>query len=165
MTINNIFHLQMLQTLAHITNSNIAYNQCKWYKQVHMLQPLSHTGRPSDVVHIRAWPLTLSHFHPIFSTLPLGVRSSLQRDALATELSDWIMPTTSFLKPWLSRTSPKGMPETPWAQWRPRSDTRYLWRWWWEGPSDPSVGEGPRRWERLPPTGNRSHEGRAMSYA
>jgi hypothetical protein len=58
----------------------------------------------------------------------------------------------------VSRTSSKGMSKTPWAQGGPRSDTRDLWRRWWEGPSDPSVGEGPRRWERLPPTGIRSHE-------
>jgi hypothetical protein len=31
--------------------------------------------------------------------------------------------------------------------------------------SDPNVGESPKRWERLPPTGSRSHEGKAMSYA
>ena len=35
----------------------------------------------------------------------------------------------------------------------------------WEGPSDPSVGEGPGHWERLPPTETRSHKGKAMSYA
>jgi hypothetical protein len=28
------------------------------------------------------------------------------------------------------RTSPKGMPETPWAQGGPRSDTRDLWHRW-----------------------------------
>jgi hypothetical protein len=27
------------------------------------------------------------------------------------------------------------------------------------------VGEGPGRWERLPPTETRSHESKAMSYA
>ena len=31
-----------------------------------------------------------------------------------------------------------------------------------EGPNDPSVGEGPKRWERLPPTEIRSHEGKAI---
>jgi hypothetical protein len=31
--------------------------------------------------------------------------------------------------------------------------------------SDPSVGEGPEHWECLSPTGTRSHEGKAMSYA
>ena len=45
------------------------------------------------------------------------------------------------------------------------SDTRDLWRHWWEGPYDPSVGEGTGRWERLPPTDIKSHEGKAMSYA
>ena len=59
----------------------------------------------------------------------------------------------------------KGMSKTPWAQGRPGSDTRDWWRRWWEGPSDPIVGEGPVRWKRLPPTGTRSHEGEAMSYA
>jgi hypothetical protein len=57
------------------------------------------------------------------------------------------------------------MPKTPWAQGGPPSDTRDLWRRWWEGPSDPSVGEGPGRKERLPPMETKSHEGKAMSYA
>ena len=47
----------------------------------------------------------------------------------------------------------------------PQSDTQYLWHWWWEGLSDPSVGGGPGRWEHLPPIGITSHEGKAMSYA
>jgi hypothetical protein len=34
-----------------------------------------------------------------------------------------------------------------------------------KGTSDPSVGEGPERWEHLPPTKTRSHEGKPMSYA
>jgi hypothetical protein len=34
-----------------------------------------------------------------------------------------------------------------------------------EGPSDPSVGEDPGRWEHLPPMETRSHEGKAISYA
>ena len=59
----------------------------------------------------------------------------------------------------------KGISETPWAQGGPKSDTRDLWHRWWEGPSEPSVGEGPDRWERLPPTETRSHEGKVMSYA
>ena len=32
------------------------------------------------------------------------------------------------------------------------------------GSSDSSVGEGPGRWERLPPTETKSHNGKAMSY-
>ena len=64
----------------------------------------------------------------------------------------------------MSRTSPWGVLKTPWAQGGPRSDIRDLWRRWWEGPSDPSVGEGPGRWERLPPTETKSYEGKAMSY-
>ena len=44
----------------------------------------------------------------------------------------------------LFRTSPWGMPKIPWAQRGPRSDTADLWRHWWEGPSDPNVGEDPR---------------------
>ena len=32
------------------------------------------------------------------------------------------------------------------------SDTQDLWHRWWKDPSDPSVGEGLGRWERLPPT-------------
>lgn len=31
-----------------------------------------------------------------------------------------------------------------------QSNTRNLRRHWWKGLSDPSVGEGPERWERLP---------------
>ena len=50
----------------------------------------------------------------------------------------WCITTSPMLC-----TSPWGVPETPWAQGGPRSDTRDLWRHWWEGPSDPSVGEGP----------------------
>ena len=30
--------------------------------------------------------------------------------------------------------------------------------------SDPSVGEGLERWERLPPTEIRSHKGKVISY-
>ena len=45
-----------------------------------------------------------------------------------------------------------------------RSDTRNLWRHWWEGPSDPSVGEGLKRLERLPPTRTKTHEGKAIGY-
>ena len=55
--------------------------------------------------------------------------------------------------------------KTPWAQGGPRGDTRDLWRCWWEGPSDPSVDEGPGRWERLLPMETRMHKGKAMSYA
>ena len=62
------------------------------------------------------------------------------------------------------RTAPWGVPETPWAQGRPRSDTHDLWRRWWEGPNDPSVGEGPERWERLPPMETRKHKDKAISY-
>jgi hypothetical protein len=51
----------------------------------------------------------------------------------------------SWLVRWMSRTSPKGMSETQWAQGGSRSDTWNLWRRWWEGPSDPSMGEGPGR--------------------
>ena len=54
------------------------------------------------------------------------------------------MPSINYL----SHTSPWGMPTTPWAQSEPRSDTQDLWCHWWEGPSNPSVDEGPRRWER-----------------
>ena len=83
-------------------------------------------------------------------------------------LMEWIFLefslTASWMKAFVVHLS-KGMPETPWAQGGPRSDTWDLWRRWWEGPSDPSVGESPGRWERLPPTGTRSHEGKAMSYA
>ena len=51
------------------------------------------------------------------------------------------------------------------AQGGPHSDTRDLWRRWLKGPSDPSVGDGTGRWERLLPTETRRHEGKAMSYA
>jgi hypothetical protein len=44
-----------------------------------------------------------------------------------------------------------------------KGDTRDLWRHWWEGPSDPSVGEGPMHLKRLPLMGTRSHEGKAIS--
>jgi hypothetical protein len=76
----------------------------------------------------------------------------------------WANLNNTFLSH-MSHTFPKEMPETPWAQGGPRSDTRDLWRQRWEGPSDPRVGEGPGRWERLPPTVTRSHEGKAISYA
>ena len=60
----------------------------------------------------------------------------------------------------------KRMPKIPWAQRGPRSDTRDIVapvvR---EGPSALSVGEGPGRWERLPPTEAKSHEDKALSYA
>ena len=56
------------------------------------------------------------------------------------------------------------MPAKTWAQVGPQSDTQDLWRHCWEGPNDPSVDEGPRCWERLPPTKIKSHEGKAMSY-
>ena len=59
------------------------------------------------------------------------------------------------LRPWCSSILPYYIlcilgllcraPKTPWAQGGPRSDTRDLWRRWCEGPSDPSVGEGPGR--------------------
>ena len=45
-----------------------------------------------------------------------------------------------------------------------RSDTRDLWRQWWEGPNDPSVDEGPGRRERHPPTETRGHEDKPVSY-
>jgi hypothetical protein len=38
------------------------------------------------------------------------------------------MHVDDVASPILSQTSPKGMPETPWAQGGPRSDTRDLWR-------------------------------------
>ena len=59
----------------------------------------------------------------------------------------------------VSRTYPWEKPETQWPQGGPWSDTRDLWRRWWEGPSDPSVGNGLERWERLPPLETRRHEG------
>ena len=62
----------------------------------------------------------------------------------------------------MSRTSPWGLPATSWAQGGPHNDTWDLWRYRWEGPSGPSVGEGTRHWEHLPPM-ERSHEGKAMS--
>jgi hypothetical protein len=43
------------------------------------------------------------------------------------------------------------MPETLWAQGGPWSETRDL--------CDPSVGEGPGRWKRLPLTETKIHEG------
>ena len=61
-------------------------------------------------------------------------------------------------------TSPRRMPETPWAQGRPGSNTRDLWRHWWEGPSDPSVDEGPDYSKRFPPIKIKSHKGKAISY-
>jgi hypothetical protein len=45
-----------------------------------------------------------------------------------------------------------------------QSDIRDLWHHWWEGPSDPNVGEGPWRLERPSPTKTRSHEGKAISF-
>ena len=46
----------------------------------------------------------------------------------------------------------------------PRNDTWDLWHHWWKGPNDLSVGEGPGRWEHLPPPKSRSHKGKAISY-
>ena len=40
-----------------------------------------------------------------------------------------------------------------------------LWCQCWEGPNVPSVGEGSRRWERLPPTQTRSRKSKATHYA
>ena len=34
-----------------------------------------------------------------------------------------------------------------------------------EGPSDPSVGEGPGRWKHLLPMETKSHKGKAISNA
>ena len=65
----------------------------------------------------------------------------------------------------VSHTFPWGVLESPWAQRGPRSGTRDLWCRWWVGPSDPSVGGGPGRLERLPPMETRKHKGKAMSYA
>jgi len=65
---------------------------------------------------------------------------------------------------YLSRTFPWRVPATLWAQGEPRSDTRDLWRHWWEEPSDRNVSEGPERLECLSPTETRSHEGKAISY-
>ena len=64
----------------------------------------------------------------------------------------------------LSHTSPWGVPKIPWAQGVPRNDTWDLWRRWWEGLNDPNVSEGPGLWERLPPTENKNHNNKAISY-
>ena len=56
-------------------------------------------------------------------------------------LSHTIDNTSTIL--YMLRTSPGRVPETPWAQGGPRNDTGDLWRYWWEGPSDPNVGKGP----------------------
>ena len=58
----------------------------------------------------------------------------------------------------------KGMPEMPWAQGGP-GVTPGTCGAGGEGPSDPTVGEGPGCWERLPPTETRGHEGNAIIYA
>jgi hypothetical protein len=52
------------------------------------------------------------------------------------------------------------------AQWLniSRSDNRDLWRRCWEGQSDLNVGEGPGRWERLPPMKTKSLKNKVMSY-
>ena len=60
-------------------------------------------------------------------------------------------------------TSPQEVPKTPWAQEGPQSDTHDLLGHWWECPGDPSVGEGPRCLERLPPMETRSDEDKSMS--
>ena len=69
----------------------------------------------------------------------------------------WILVVPPLGSVWesLSRTSPWGVPETPWAQEGPRGDTQDLWCRWWEGPG---------RWERLPPTETRMHKGKVISY-
>ena len=88
----------MLHALADIANNNLTDNHCTWYRQIHILQHLSHAGRPSDVVYIRARIFPLPHFHPIFFILPLEVHSYVQCDALKAELSDRILPITSYPK-------------------------------------------------------------------
>ena len=64
----------------------------------------------------------------------------------------------------MSHTSPWGVHTTIWAQKEHQSDTHDLWRYWWEGSSDPSVSEGPGHWECLPPTKTKIHKSKAMSY-
>ena len=44
-------------------------------------------------------------------------------------------------------------------EWHPRLERR-----WWEGPNDPSVDEGPWRYERLLSIKTNIHKGKAMSY-
>ena len=68
------------------------------------------------------------------------------------------------LRPTVAHLSMRSAQNTM-AQGGPRSDTRVSWRHWWKDPSDPSVGEGLERWERLPPMETRIHKGKAMSYA
>ena len=55
-------------------------------------------------------------------------------------------------------------PETPWVLGQPWSDMRDLWRHWWKGLANPSVHEGPRCWECLPPLKTKNHEDKARKY-
>jgi hypothetical protein len=75
--------------------------------------------------HENASVAFLQPFHPpTLRPLP-----SLSIQALPTLRQPALLP---FYRgsPLMSRTSPKGMFETPWAQGGPQSDTRDLWRWW-----------------------------------
>ena len=94
-----------------------------------------------------------------------GVDVQWKRKSITSPMIVLSILDTSLCTINLSRTSPWGVPRTSRAQGGPQSDTRDLWRRWWEGPSDLSVGEGPGRWECLPPTETRRHEGKAMNYA
>ena len=51
----------------------------------------------------------------------------------------------------------------PWAQGGLQSNTQDLSRHRLEGLSDPSVGEGPRHLEHLPPTKTTSHDSKAIN--
>lgn len=51
----------------------------------------------------------------------------------------------------------------PWAQRGSQSDTRHLLRHRWEGPNVPSVGEGPKHSEHLPPTKTARNKCRAIN--
>ena len=99
-----------------------------------------------------------------FSTIPFFMKSYMDLDNVSVilHLIEQIPNLNAFIKPHMSLW---GIPETPRAQGRPRSNTRDLWRCCWEGPSVPSMREGPGRWECLLPTETRKHEGKAISYA
>ena len=63
------------------------------------------------------------------------------------------------------RTSPWAVSKTPCAQGGPWSEIRNVWHHWWEGPSDHSVDEEPKSWERLPPMKSKSYEIMVLTYA
>ena len=98
-----------------------------------------------------SWDYQSLNKHNFLKTCPIGA-SDVSIDIYAKSRCLQLRCT-------LLRTSPWGLPATPWSQGGPESNTRNLWRGWWEGPTDPNVGYGlPILME------TRNHKNEAMSY-